>query len=88
LGLADAVAKSGAKIVPVLLERIEHEERDVAKMQLIDVFERMQNLGYYAVAADKPTIAALQRQVEAMKDPQWKAMSADLLEKIRSANVK
>lgn len=88
LGLADAVAKNGAELVPVLLHRIQRETSEVAKVQLIDVFERMQSLGYYAVASDEATMTVLASQVSAIKDEQWRAMSADLLNRIRSAETR
>lgn len=51
-------------------------------MHLVDVFLRMKQLGYYPVAADTKTMTLLQQQVAAMKDPQWKEMSSDMLEQI------
>jgi hypothetical protein len=84
LGLADAVASNGSSIVPALTERLVSDDRDVAKMHLVDVFLRMKQLAYYPVATDAETMALLQQQVAAMKDPQWKEMSSDMLEQIRA----
>jgi hypothetical protein len=84
LGLADAVASNGSKVVPALTQRLVSEDRDVAKMHLIDVFLRMQQLSYYPVAADANTMTLLEQQVAGMKDPQWQEMSSDLLERIRA----
>ena len=84
LALADAVASNGAKIVPALTQRLVQEDRDIAKMHLIDVFLRMQELSYYAVASDGKTMDLLKQQVAAIEDPQWKEMSSDMLERIRA----
>lgn len=84
LALADAVANNGAKIVPALIRRLIREDRDVAKMHLIDVFLRMQELGYYPVASDAKTLDLLAQQVATMKDPQWKSTSSDMLDRIRA----
>jgi len=84
LGLADAVASNGSKIVPALTQRLVQNDRDIAKMHLIEVFLRMQELSYYAVASDGGTMSLLDQQVAAMKDPQWKEMSSDMLERIRA----
>lgn len=84
LGLADAVASSGSKIVPALSKRLAQDDRDIAKLHLIDVFLRMQDLGYYPVASDSETMTLLEQQVAAMKDPQWKEMSSEMLERIRA----
>lgn len=84
LGLADAVASNGSKIVPALMERLVADNRDVAKMHLIDVFLRMKELDYYPVAADTKTMTLLAQQVATMKDPQWKKTSSDMLEQIRA----
>lgn len=88
LGLADAVAKSGAKLVPILIQRIQREQSEIAKVQLIDIFERMQSLGYYAVASDEATMTILASQVGAIKDDGWRAMAADLLDKITSIETR
>jgi hypothetical protein len=84
LGLADAVASNGSKVVPALTQRLVHEDYDLAKLHLIDVFLRMQELGHYPVASDGETMDLLEQQVAAMKDPQWKEMSGDMLERIRT----
>lgn len=84
LALADAVASNGSKIVPALLQRLVEDKRDVVKMHIIDVFRRMQELSYYAVVGDAPTMTILEQQVESIKDPQWKEMSNNLLERIRA----
>lgn len=84
LGLADAVASNGSKIVPALAQRLVQDDRDIAKMHLIDVFLRMQELSYYPVASDGKTMDLLKQQVAAIKDPQWKGMSSDMLERIRA----
>ena len=84
LALADAVASNGERIVRALTRHLVEEDRDIAKMHLIDVFSRMQELDYYAVASDGETMDLLDRQVAAMKDPQWKGMASDMLERIRA----
>lgn len=84
LGLADVVASNGSKIVPSFSKRLAHDDRDVAKMHVVDVFVRMQELGYYDVASDGETMNLLEQQVAAMKDPQWKEMSRDGLNRIRA----
>lgn len=84
LGLADAVAKSGSRIVPYLLERLRGETSEFAKLQLLDVLERMESLGYYSVSTDKQAMAVAEYEVSLMSDPQWKAMSCAVLQKIRS----
>lgn len=84
LGLADAIASNGSKIVPALTERLVADDRDVAKMHLLDVFLRMKQLEYYPVAEDDKTMALLQQQVAMMEDPQWKEISSNMLEKIRA----
>jgi hypothetical protein len=53
-------------------------------MHLIDVFLRMEQLSYYPVAVDAKTMTLLEQQVAGMKDPQWKQMSSDMLERIRA----
>ena|GEM_PF-2104786 len=83
LGLADAVASSGSRIVPALAKRLAQDNRDIAKLHLIDVFLRMQELGSYPVASDAKTMVLLDKQVAAMKDPQWKAMSSKMLGRIQ-----
>ena len=84
LALADAVASNGAKIVSPLAQRLVEDDRDLAKLHVFDVFLRMQELGYYAVASDAKIMELLAQQVVNMKDPQWKEMSNDLLDKIRA----
>lgn len=86
LALADVVASNGSKIIPALTQRLTQEESDIAKMHLVDVFWRMQDLGYYPVVSDDKTMDFLDQQVAAMKDPQWKDMSSDFLERIRQGN--
>lgn len=86
LGLADAVAKNGLKIVPFLTKRLVEEKREIAKMYLIDVFYRMQSLGFYAVASDKKTMALLDEQLSNITDPQWKRLSSELITKIRTGS--
>jgi len=44
----------------------------------------MQELSYYPVASDGKTMDLLKQQVAAIKDPQWKEMSSDMLERIRA----
>lgn len=85
LALANAVASNGSKIVPALAKRLARDDRDIAKLHLIDVFLRMQELSYYAVASDDKTMNLLEQQVAAMKDPQWREMSSDMLERIRAS---
>ncbi|MGH8242952.1 MAG: hypothetical protein ACRETY_06335 [Steroidobacteraceae bacterium] len=84
LALANALASNGSKIVPALLERLVEDGSDVAKMHLIDVFVRMQDLGYYAVVDDNHTMKILEQQASAIKDPQWKRKSSDLVERIQA----
>lgn len=84
LGLASAVASNGSKIVPALAKRLAAEERDVAKMHLIDVFVRMEEFSYYPVVEDPKTMALLEQEVAAMEDPFWREMSSDMLARIRA----
>ena len=86
LALADFVARSGAKLVPVLTERLREEKDDLAKMFLIDVFYRMQSLGSYSVAADKQTMDFLEERLTSFTEVEWKRRATDLVRKIQGAN--
>jgi hypothetical protein len=84
VALADTLARQGADLAPFLIQRLGEEEREIAKMHLIDVFLRMQQLGVHSVGSDMETMAVLEREAAAMQDPQWKDMSQELLESIRA----
>jgi len=81
--LADAVASNGPKIVPILKHCLAAEKREVAKVDLIDVFLRMQELGYHPIASDADAMAFLEQQVSSMKDPRWRKMANNMLQQIR-----
>lgn len=84
LALADAVATNGAKIVSFLRQRLIEEGGEIEKVHLIDVYRRMQGLGYYSVASDEKTMRLLEKEVRLMKDPLWKRMSSQMVEDIQN----
>lgn len=87
LGLADAVAESGASVVPALLQRFESETSDItgdiAKVDLMVVFRRVHELSHYNLLADKRAMKVLTSGVKVMRDPFWQAMASENLESIR-----
>lgn len=83
LGLADVVARNGGKIVPILIQRLSREKSDIVKPDLIDIFQRMQELSTYDVASDQNTMVFLDHQVAEMKDSFWKEQASAMLERIR-----
>lgn len=84
LGLANSVARNGEKIVPFLVQRLKTETFDISKMELIDVFERMQNSGTYDVASDAKLMHFLEQQVLTIEHASSKKRSSDLLKRIRA----
>lgn len=87
LALADAIASNGQKIVPHLLLRLAEENRDVAKMHIIDVFRRMQELGYYSVVDDAQTMKTLEEQAMGVRDTHWRKISINMVARIRKIGV-
>lgn len=85
LELADAVAENGEVVLPILLRRIQEDEREVVQVDLLYVLARMQEMGRANVAADAETIAALRSVVASMQDPEWKARASELLAQIQSS---
>jgi len=84
LGLAGSVASNGEKIVPFLVQRLKTETFDITKMELIDVFERMQNLGTYDVASDAKLMHFLDQQVLTIEHASSKKHASDLLKQMRT----
>ena len=83
LGLAIVVAGNGAKIIPTLIQRLSREKSEIVKLDLIAVFERMQQFGTYDVASDQRTMAFLNQQVAEMEASYWKERASAKLKHIR-----
>ena len=88
IGLATSLAKNGASILPLLIERLARTDSDVDKEFLIAVFGAMQRDAYYSVSSDRTLMAFLELQVSTMKDRDWKEMASESLERIRKAGAK
>jgi hypothetical protein len=86
--LATSLAKNGATILPLLVERLARTDSDVDKELLIAVFGAMQRDAYYSVSSDRTLMAFLELQVSTMKDRDWKEMASERLEGIRKAGAK
>ncbi len=88
LGLASSVARNGEKIVPFLVQRLKTETFDISKMELIEVFERMQNLGTYNVASNAELMHFLEQQVQTIEHPSSKKFANGFLNKIKADGKK
>ena len=88
IGLAHSLAKNGASILPLLIERLARTDNDVDKEFLIVVFVAMQLSAYDPVSSDRTLMAFLEHQVSTMKDRDWKEMASESLERIRTAGAK
>jgi hypothetical protein len=85
LGLASVIASNGRAIVPVLVDRLVHEDSDVAKTYLMEVFLHMQQYGHYAVAADLEVMGVLEHELEGMKDRRWARQANITIRRIRES---
>jgi ABC-type hemin transport system ATPase subunit len=88
LGLATALAKNGASIVPLLMHRLARANSDSDKVLLLAGFQSMQRDAYYSVSAEATLMAFLELQVSTMKDPVWKDMANKHIEAIRKAGAR
>ncbi len=80
LGLTSVMATHGVDLVPILRAKLAGENNDYNKLQLVDIFYKMQVLGYYAVASDLELMTFLAQQVAGMEHPAWKKFaSRDIL---------
>jgi len=86
LELADAVAANGTRVLPLLIERLQAEKREVVQVDLLYVLLRMQQMGEADVAGDAETMATLEGVVSAMKDPAWKREASDFVNRIRAGS--
>ncbi len=76
LGLTSVLATHGADLVPILRAKLEGENDDYNKLQLISIFFDMQVLGHYAVASDHGLMTFLVQQVAGMEHPAWKKIAS------------
>jgi len=83
--LADVVAKNGARVLPIVIRRIQEEEAAATQVDLLLVVRRIQEMGEVDVAGDAETMAALEAAVSSMDDPDWKPQAVEILEKLRRA---
>lgn len=85
LALADALARNGEEIIPLLKQRMSSEDWGLTKLHLIDVFVRMQQRGIYSVAADQRTMRFLDQHAAAIEDAQWKLMAIEMVNEIQAS---
>ena len=84
-GLADALARSGDRVLPVLVRRIWTEESERARVDLLYVVLRMQALGVVDVAQDTEVMRSLSASVASIEDPDKQLQARDILIAIRTA---
>lgn len=87
LSLADALATTGAQLVPSLVRRLVKDEREIAKVYLVEVLWRMKDSGSYDITSDIVAIAIVDDEVAMMKDTQWKGVASDLMNRIHSKST-
>ena len=85
LELADAVARSGDRVLPILVRRIATEESERTRVDLLYVVLRIQELGVVDVAQDTEIMSALGAYVASIEDPDWNRQARDILIGIQTA---
>ena len=83
--LADAVARSGDRVLPILVRRIATEESEETRVDLLYVVLRIQALDVVDVAQDTEIMRALEASVDTIEDPDWQRQARDILIGIRTA---
>jgi hypothetical protein len=78
-GLADAVARSGDRVLPILVHRIATAKYERDRVDLLYVVLRMQVLTDVDVANDTEIMRALAVSVDAIEDPDWRRQADDIL---------
>jgi hypothetical protein len=86
LDLADAVARGGDQVLPVLVRRIGATESERTRVDLLYVVLRMQELRVVDVTQDTETMTALQAYADGMDDPDTRRQAQDILLGIRTAS--
>jgi len=86
LELADVVAANGTRVLPVLIERLRAEKREVVQVDLLYVVLRMQEMGEANVAGDPEAMSTLEGVVSAMKDPALKREASGFVDRIRAGS--
>lgn len=81
--LADVVAQNGAKVLPIVVRRIQEEESSATRVDLLLVVRRIQEMGEVDVAGDAETMTALEAAVSSMDDPNWKPQAMEILAQLR-----
>lgn len=83
---AKDIAKSGDKVLPALLERLERRglADEINKPELLIVLDIMQRAGYYPVAEDKKLMARVERAADSMKEAHLKEWALDIVSQIES----
>jgi hypothetical protein len=84
-GLADAVARNGDRVLPILVRRIATEESERDRVDLLYVVLRIQSLGIVDVARDPEIMRTLAASVASIDDPDLRLQANDILVGIRTA---
>lgn len=85
LYLARPFGAEGAKVVPLLRERLAAASDDATIRDIVLVFSEMSSQGAVRVAQDQKLMRLLTDSVAKMKDPGWRSISEHELERIRSS---
>ena len=73
LGLADALASSGALVVPAIVIHLKsEEEHDQDRLYLLQVLGMMERFGYYDVSSDPNAVSAAKDAVARIEEPRFK----------------
>jgi hypothetical protein len=81
--LAIPIAERGAGAVPFLMTKLESEQDDFAVRDILRIVEEMTLKKTYDAKADEGLMHTLSRRVNTMRDQEWRAISAKMLDQIR-----
>ncbi len=81
--LATLFANEGPDVVPFLVRKMEETTTEVTVIDILEVFEAMQNNSSYGVARDKKLLAAIEARIARMSDPLLKPVAKEILAEIR-----
>ncbi len=81
-GLAPVIARRGAVLVPIVLQKLQEEEREYVKIDLLEILMHMHWSSYYDFSADKETMNTIKEDVASMKDTSWKLMAEQIIREI------
>lgn len=85
LYLARPFGAEGAKVVPLLRERLAAASDDATIRDIVLVFSEMSSQGTLRVAQDQKLMRLLTDSVAKMKNPGWRSISEHELEKVRGS---